>query len=287
MSRHLFFSKEKLRFPSLAGEWYSGSKRELNKEIDKLLNKVKSQKIEGEIFGILVPHASYSFSGTVAASAYKVIENRYFETVVLIGDSHYEYFQGVSVWDRGEWITPLGKVKIDEVLARELLKFSKRFFVKDSVHLFEHALEVQLPFLQKVLKNFRILPLIFGSENKDWKILAKAILKLMKRKKILVLASTDLSHYPPCEIARKVDSISIQGILSSDPYIFEKMLKRLGKNFSNIETFVCSKNATKTILQISKTLNGKATLLKYLNSGDILKSEKKRAVGYASICFYL
>jgi AmmeMemoRadiSam system protein B len=277
--------KEKLRFPAVAGQFYPGEREELSQMIDEFLENAKIPKIEGEIFGILVPHAGYVFSGPVAAHCYKAIQGKNFETVILIGDSHYEYFDGISVWDRGEWETPLGRVKIDEELAKEILNFSKRFFIKDSAHLFEHSLEVQIPFLQKVLKNFKILPLIFGSEDKDWKELAKAILKSMEKKKILVVASSDLSHYPPYEVAQEVDKRTIEGILSSEPEKFKEKIETLKKFFPDVDTFACAQDTIKTILEISKKLKGKAKLLKYQNSGDTIYGEKSQVVGYSAIAF--
>jgi AmmeMemoRadiSam system protein B len=150
--------------------------------------------------------------------------------------------------------------------------------------LFEHSLEVQIPFLQKVLKNFRILPLIFGSEDEDWKDLGKAILKLMEKKKILIVASSDLSHYPPYEMAQKVDKITMEGILSSDPERFKEKIKNLEKLFQDIETFACAQDTIKTILEISKNLKGKAKLLKYQNSGDTIYGERSKVVGYGAVC---
>jgi AmmeMemoRadiSam system protein B len=278
--------KEKIRFPAVAGQFYPEERKELGQMIDGFLQNARIPKINGEIFGILVPHAGYIFSGFVAAHCYKAIEGKNFDSVVLIGDSHYEYFDGVSVWERGEWETPLGKVKVDEELAKKILSFSKRFFVKDSAHLFEHSLEVQIPLLQKVLKNFKILPLIFGSEDEDWKDLGKAILKLMEKKKILVVASSDLSHYPPYEMGQKVDKITIEGILSSDPERFKEKIKNLEKLFQDIETFACAQDTIKTILEISKNLKGKAKLLKYQNSGDTTYGERSKVVGYGAICFF-
>jgi AmmeMemoRadiSam system protein B len=277
--------QEKIRFPAVAGQFYPGEEEELSQIIDEFLKNAKVPEIKGEIFGILVPHAGYVFSGPVAAHCYKAIQGKNFETIILIGDSHYEYFDGVSVWDRGEWETPLGRVKIDEELAKEILNFSKRFFVKHSVHLFEHSLEVQIPFLQKVLKNFKILPLIFGSEDEDWKDLAKAILKLMEKRKILVVASSDLSHYPPYEVAQEADKRTIEGILSSDPEKFKEKIETLKKLFPDVDTFACAQDTIKTILEISKNLKGKAKLLKYQNSGDTIYGEKSQVVGYCAIAF--
>jgi AmmeMemoRadiSam system protein B len=139
--------------------------------------------------------------------------------------------------------------------------------------------------LQKVLKNFKILPLIFGSEDKDWKELAKAILKLMERKKILVIASTDLSHYPPYEVAVEADKRTIEGILSSDPEKFKEKIENLKKFFPDVDTFACAQDTIKTILEISKNLKGKAELLRYQNSGDTIYGEKSQVVGYCAIAF--
>ena len=278
--------KEKIRYPAVAGQFYPANKIQLMKMIENFLSETKLESQKGDIFGILVPHAGYIFSGQVAAYCYKAIQGKNFETVVLIGDSHYEYFDGVSVWDRGEWETPLGSVKVDEKLAEEIINFSERFFVRDSAHFFEHSLEVQIPFLQVVLKNFKILPIIFGSEDRDWKDLAKAILKLMEKKKILVVASSDLSHYPPYEVAQEADKRTIEGILTSDPEKFKEKIENLTKIFPNVDTFACAQDTIKTILEISKNKKGKAKLLTYKNSGDTIYGEMSQVVGYSAICFF-
>ncbi len=278
---------EKLRFPAVAGQFYAGEKAKLEKMIDEFLSLAKIPKIEGEIFGLILPHAGYVFSGPVTAHGFKAISGKDIETVILIGDSHYERFDGVSIWEKGEWETPFGKVKIDEDLAKKILNSSRRFFVRDSAHLFEHSLEVQIPFLQKVLKDFKILPIIFGSENEDWQSLAKAILKFLNEKKVLIVASSDLSHYPPYELAQKVDLETIEGILTLDPKKFAQKIGELERKFSGVDTFACAQDSIKTILEISKNLKAKAKLLKYQNSGDTSFGEKFQVVGYCAICFYL
>lgn len=279
--------QEKLRFPAVAGQFYPENRRELEEMIEVFLEKAKIPKVEGEVFGMILPHAGYVFSGFVAAHSFKTIEGKNFETVVLIGDSHYERFEGVSIWEKGEWETPLGKVKVDEELAKEILEESKRFFVRDSAHLFEHSLEVQIPFLQKVLKNFKILPIIFGSENKDWKSLARAILEVTKEKNVLVIASSDLAHYPPYEIAQKADKETIEGILTLDPEKFAQKIEELERKYQEIETFACAQDSIKTILAIAKEKKAKAKLLKYQNSGDTLFGEKSQVVGYCAVAFFV
>src|SRR4030042_1986982 len=207
--------KNMIKPPAVAGQFYPEEKEELEKMVDEILIKAEFPKINGgEIFGLLLPHAGYIYSGPVAAAGFKAIEGKSFDTVIIIGDSHYERFDGVSIWLEGFWETPLGKVKVDEGLAKNILSSSGRFIERDSAHIFEHSIEVQLPFLQKTLKNFKILPIIFGSEDEDWKRLAKVILENAKDQKILIIASADLSHYLTYEDAKKIDRKTLDSILN-------------------------------------------------------------------------
>ena len=119
---------EKTRWAAAAGQFYPENRKELAKVIDGLLRKAAPPKIAGKIFGLMLPHAGYEFSGRVAAAGLKTIVGEKFDTVIIIGDSHYEYFDGVSVWPKGEWETPLGKVKIDEQLAEKIMSWSSRIF---------------------------------------------------------------------------------------------------------------------------------------------------------------
>jgi AmmeMemoRadiSam system protein B len=278
--------EEKLRFSAVAGQFYPEEKRELERMIDDFLKEVKIPEIEGKVFGLILPHAGYVFSGFVAAHGFKLISGKNFKNVILIGDSHYEYFDGVSIWEKGFWETPLGKIRVNEELAKKIISHSKRFFIRDSAHLFEHSLEVQLPFLQKVLKDFEIVPIIFGSENKDWEDLAKAILNSMD-KNTLIIASSDLSHYPPYEVAKKVDSETVEAILKCNPNEFSKKMEELKENFPDVDTFACAQDSIKTILEISKQKKAKAKLLKYQNSGESIFGDKFQVVGYSAICFYV
>ncbi len=266
--------EEKLRLPAVSGQFYPGDKKELEEMIEGFLAKAESPKIEGEIFGLLLPHAGYFFSGPVAAYGIKTILGKEFDTVIIMGDSHYERFDGVAVWPEGFWQTPLGKLKVDKDLARKIMAVSDRFLVRDSAHLFEHSIEVQLPFLQKTLKDFKILPIIFGSEDKDWKLLAQAILDNIKNKRVLIIASADLSHYLSYEEAKKVDESTLKNIL------------RLQTENLN----VCAIDSTKTLIKIAKNLKGKAKTLKYLNSGDRVPAgqmgDKSQVVGYGAVAFY-
>lgn len=261
--------KFNLRQPAVAGQFYPEDKKELAKIIDGLLSKAESPEIKGEIFGLLLPHAGYSYSGQVAAYGHKAVAGKDFDTVIIVGDSHYERFDGVSVWPEGEWETPLGRIKIDEDLAQKIISSSKRFFRRDSAHLWEHSIEVHLPFLQKTLRNFKIVPVIFGSEDVDWKLLADVILKNIAGKKVLIIASADLSHYLPYEEAKKVDEKTLRNVLQLQVQDLD----------------ICAIDSAKTIIEITKKLRGMAKLLKYANSGDTA-GEAEKVVGYGAVAFY-
>jgi AmmeMemoRadiSam system protein B len=258
-----------IRLPAVAGQFYPEDKRGLEKIINELLAKAEPTKIDGEIFGLLLPHAGYVYSGSVAAYGFKAVAGKKFDTVVIVGDSHCERFDGVAVWPEGIWQTPLGKVEVDGEAAKKIFASSQRCFRKDSAHLFEHSLEVQLPFLQKALKGFKILPIVFGSEDEDWQMLAETILKNIGQK-FLIIASTDLSHYLPYEEAKKIDEQTLNDIL----------------NFQSEKLEVCAADSTKTLIEVAKKLGGKAELLKYANSGDTA-GDKERVVGYGTVAFYL
>jgi hypothetical protein len=259
----------KLRLPAVAGQFYPGEKVKLERTIEDFLDKVEAPVIEGEVFGLLLPHAGYLFSGLVAAHGVKAIIGKDFDTVIIIGDSHYERFDGVSIWPEGFWETPLSRLEIDNELAHKIIAASDRFLMKDSTHLFEHSIEVQLPFLQKTLKKFKILPIIFGSEDEDWQSLAKAILENIKDRKVLIIASADLSHYLSYEKAREIDQKTLENII----------------NLQTQDLEVCAIDSVKTLIEITKSLGGKAKLLKYLNSGDTA-GDKSQVVGYGAVVFY-
>jgi len=279
-----------IRLPAIAGQFYPENRKSLEKMIDDFLIKAEPLKIKGKVFGLLLPHAGYLYSGSVAAYGFKVIADQIFgqspdniddqgqtpvildsfDAVIIMGDSHCERFDGVSVWPEGEWETPLGRLEIDAELAKSIITASPRFFRRDSAHLFEHSIEAQLPFLQKILKDFKILPIIFGSEDQDWQLLAETILKSMKEKNILIIASADLSHYLPYEEAKKVDAKTLNNITSFQA--------------QNLEA--CATDSTKTLIEIAKKLGGKAKLLKYANSGDTA-GDKPQVVGYGAVAFYI
>jgi len=286
------FSKSKpqikKRAPAVAGSFYPANKDGLSTLIDRFLENVKTTQVKEDIVAMVAPHAGYTYSGQVAAYGYKELIGENFDTIILIGNGHKEAFDGISVYKHGVWQTPLGDVQIDSDLAEKLIKSNPRIMFRGSAHNYDHILEVQLPFLQKTLKNFKIVPIVFGNQNKDdYKFLAKAILDNIKGKKVLIIASSDLSHYPSYEDSKAADSKTIEGILSGDVAKLEDNISALTKQYiPNAVTFACGDDAIKTAMLVAKGLG--ATDIKLLgraNSGDVTGG-KYHIVGYASIGFF-
>lgn len=284
------FQEEGVREPAAAGSFYPNIQADLERAVQNFLENTKdSPVLSGEIVGMLVPHAAWEFSGQAQAYAYKNLQGKKIRTVILIGPSHYESFDGISIYPEGYFRTPLGKVKIDGLLARAIMSENEKISSRESAHTKEHSLEVQLPFLQKVLPQARIVPIILGSPSREnVNILAQAILKHIPPDTI-VIASSDLSHYPPKEVAEEVDRKVIEAILSRDPNNLSKTLEELAAgNYLGVNTFLCGEAAVETIMLVAQGLGAdQATLLKYYNSGDTEKGDKEKVVGYGAIAFTL
>ena len=277
-----------IREPAVAGQFYPADKNQLSAIVDDLLKKAPLPEIKGEVIALIVPHAGYQFSGEVAAHAFKTLEGEQVDTVIIIGNSHYERFDGISVFPKGTYKTPLGEVKIDSDLAQKIIQESNRIFFKENVHKLEHSIEVEIPFLQKTLNHFKIVPILFGnSQKEDWKTLGDAILKHIKGKNVILIASSDLSHYPPYEVAKYADKKTIDAILTGDIEHLEETIQELQQeNLPNAVTFACGSDAIEAVMYVAKKLGAsEIKLLQYANSGDSA-GDKDRVVGYSAIGFF-
>ncbi len=264
----------------VAGAFYPSDPKELSNMIEDFLSRANPPKLEGKLMGIQVPHAGYIYSGKVAAYAYKLIQGRKYELVVLIGPSHFYPFSGGAVYPEGEWKTPLGEVKIDEDFASKLIKEKMGFFAGERYHVREHSLEVELPFLQKVLKpGFKIVPIVIGPYNPQ-RILQEAgkFAKLLKGKNFLVIASSDLSHYHTLKECRRRDKRTIEEMLSLRPSLFLWQA-------SKMEVEACGASAIALTEAILSNLGmNRAVLLKWGNSSEA-GIGTERVVGYSAVAF--
>lgn len=266
----------------LAGTWYPASKAVLEKQLKGYLDAANPEKIEGRILTLIVPHAGYTYSGPVAAYGFKAIEGKGIKTVIILGFSHRKYFDGIAIYDKGSWKTPLGDIQIDEPLAKEIESKNPRVKFDQNLFKEENSIEIQIPFIQIAFKGgVKIVPLVFGNQDyKEAEGLADTLAKLVKdRNDILILASTDLSHYHSYAEANSIDKHTINTLseLKSKAFFDEGKLGVCE---------LCGLMPVTTSLLVAQILGyDKIKILKYANSGDIT-GDKSRVVGYVSAAIY-
>lgn len=273
--------KEKeVRKSVIAGSWYPGKPEELRADIEKYFNAVPEMEFTGDIISLVVPHAGYLYSGQVAAYAYKRICGKHYDAVVVVGPSHRVAFHGVSVYPRGGYETPLGVVPVDDDLSAKIISLNAVVQEIPAAHLQEHAIEIQLPFLQVALGEFPFVPLVMGNQDEfTCRELAESIAKASNGKKILVVGSSDLSHFYNYQKALKLDAVAIKYLERADA---EGLLKSL----NDYSTEACGGGPMAVAMMSAKKMGGqKAQVLKYANSADVT-GDKSSVVGYVSALFY-
>jgi hypothetical protein len=282
---------KRVREPAVAGLFYPKDQATLSQTLDALLASATPHTIDGELRALVCPHAGYRFSGPVAATAYRLLSGHDFQTVLLLAVSHYAAFAGASVANADVYRTPLGDVTVSPK-AQELAKtdpfvLEPRCLVQrpdwssqashpvppvgeDTPETWEHSGEVEVPFLQKTLKNFTLVPVVTGEVDpeKMARVLAGQV-----DDKTLVIASSDLSHYHPYDEARARDKVTTDAIVNLD---IDRM-KSSGD--------ACGKTPVLALMYLAKQKGWKATLLDYRNSGDTA-GNKEAVVGYSAIAFY-
>ncbi|MFQ6091693.1 MAG: AmmeMemoRadiSam system protein B [bacterium] len=275
----------------IAGSWYPGDPGSLAAEVGRFLKNVEKVRIEGELLALICPHAGYRYSGQVAAYSYKLLAGKKTETVVLIGPSHRYPFKGFSVYDKGGYQTPLGLVPINVELASALIKSNELIKFIPQAHLAEHSIEIQLPFLQHMLTSFDFVPVVVGpySSIEDCQIFSNALVELISsRENTIIVASSDMSHYPPYEEAVRVDREMLSAVESFDLMrVVDTDAKMLKQNIPNLSCTFCGFNPVVVTLMAAKRLGAnEVKVLKYANSGDRPGGDKNRVVGYGAVAIY-
>ncbi|MGQ9629554.1 MAG: AmmeMemoRadiSam system protein B [bacterium] len=266
--------------PAVAGTFYPGEREALIREVDGLLRGAQRKNVPGNLVALISPHAGYTFSGGVAASAYKQLEGREFEAVILVGPSHRVYFRGCSVYWRGGYETPLGVVEVDSDLARAIVEGGDSIRYVQEAHEGEHSLEVQLPFLQRVLGDFKIVPIVMGDQSWESCVaLSDAISRAALGRKVLLVASSDLSHYHPYDEARRLDGLVIERVRRCDP-------KGLSDDLAEGKCEACGGGPIVAVMLAAQNLGANsAEILDYATSGDIT-GDKRAVVGYMAAALY-
>lgn len=276
------------RKPVVAGQFYPGKADEINKELSKLFTEAGPAKTDGEVLAIVSPHAGYIFSGQTAACSFNQINpTKKYKTIFVIGSSHRVSFDGASIYNSGNFETPLGVVSVDFEVANKLLNDFHVFNSRVDAHEYEHSLEVQLPFLQYVMKTgYKIVPIVIGTRNKNTCARIATALKPYFNNENLFIISTDFSHYPSYENAKIVDNETAKAILTNKPgELSATLLKNEEKNIPSLATSLCGWTSVLTLMEITKDMPDiRYELINYTNSGDALNyGEKSRVVGYWAI----
>lgn len=275
-----------MRKPAVAGRFYPGTPDALKNAVRYYLEDAQGAPVEGPV-ALIVPHAGYVFSGQIAADAFKQVEGKTFSTVIILGTNHTTAgFRGASVWPKGAYRTPLGDVTVDEALAEKITAADERFAFRREVHTSEHSVEVQVPFIQTVLPNAQIVPIVVGSPDFELcRDLGRAIAKLIKDKSVLIVASSDLSHYPAYDDAVVTDRRVLEAIASLEPRRVTKVIaEEMRRGVPGLSTCACGEGPILAAMFAAKDLQAtRAVVLSYANSGDTPLGDMDRVVGYGAV----
>jgi len=273
-----------VRKPAVAGAFYPASAGAIRSQIGDYLSRVEEEAPEGRIYGIVSPHAGYVYSGQVAAYSYKLLEGKPITKVIVISPSHVEYFPFASVFTGAGYETPLGTVPVDRAMAEkivdgDLVKASPSGHLQEHLSRQEHALEVQIPFLQMVLGDFTIVPIVMGDQTWDiCEALGRAIAPLLEDPGVVVVASSDLSHFHSYDEARKLDARFCNMLEKMDP---RALLEGLRKDYE-----ACGGGPVVAAMIAAKEAGAdRCRILHAANSGDVT-GDRSSVVGYASAVFY-
>ena len=269
-----------LRRPAVAGTWYPADPSRLTADLRSYLeaaDTAPSDQIvpnDATLIALVAPHAGLIYSGPVAAHAYRLLRQRAFDAVVLVGPSHYVAFDGVSVWPEGAFATPLGDLPIDERLAADIAAACPDVVERSDAHAREHSLEMQLPFLAHVAPGVPIVPLVMGRQTRETAAaLGDALVRAARGRRVLLVASSDLSHFFDARTAAALDAAVIGDIDRLDA---EGLMSRLERRPEH----ACGGGPIVSVLRAAHALGANASrVVQYADSGDI-SGDKQSVVGY-------
>lgn len=274
------------RKPAVAGKFYPANPDTLRAQVSELFRNARIRTARN-LQAVICPHAGYVFSGIVAASGINQVDpDKMYDNIFIIGSSHQASFMGASIYNKGDYVTPLGKVTVNIALADELIKSNPVFSYVYDADLNEHCVEVEVPFLQYHMKKpFKIVPIVIGSQStQTCKRIAQALKPYFNEHNLFVVSS-DFSHYPPYNDAKSTDKATCDAILTNNPDALMKVLEDYEKkNVPNLVTNLCGWTSVLTLLYMTAgDASVTYTPVQYMNSGDSRYGDHSQCVGYWSI----
>ncbi|HUU00675.1 MAG TPA: AmmeMemoRadiSam system protein B [Myxococcota bacterium] len=286
--------------PQVAGSFYPADAKSLRAMIDEFLGKAqKGKTIDGDILGVIVPHAGYPYSGPVAAFAFQAVRGRDYKRVVVLGPAHHRWYPTPALLDADAYRTPLGDVPIDrravkELAATGIARLDEEKFIG------EHALEVELPFLQVVVPGFKLVPLMISqSDPQPMKKLAAALKKTFPGNDTLFVASTDMSHDFSYDVAQAMDKNALRYVTVLDTAGLFAAYQAFRGAHMNVKLSpderpqpdcaqFCGMGPVLTLMELARLYgDAKATVLDRRNSGDVVGDKNSRIVGYSAVAVSL
>jgi AmmeMemoRadiSam system protein B len=265
-----------IRQPSVSGVFYPSDPTLLTLHVDGMLEDSPEVTLPGLPVAVIAPHAGYAYSGPTAAAAYTVLKNRSFKTAIIVSPSHSEYFNGISVYEGDAYRTPLGLMNIDVEMRARLVGMNS--IIKSSAmgHRNEHAIEVHIPFLQRIHPEAKILPIVMGDQRAEYcRFLAEALAEIVADSSAVMIASSDLSHFYTHDTARERDAVAVQSIREVQPM-------RLLKDVADQRCDACGAGPIAAVMSAAMHLGAtESVVLHQCTSGDVT-GDNSRVVGYLS-----
>jgi AmmeMemoRadiSam system protein B/AmmeMemoRadiSam system protein A len=280
--------KAGVRPPAVAGRFYSGDATRLKAAIRAYLDDAVAPSV-GRPVALIAPHAGYIYSGQIAADAYRQAMDHDYDLVVILGTNHTAAgFRGVSLYAGTGYVTPLGTARIDRDVTRQLIAADPDFTFTPAVHREEHSVEVQVPFVQALFPETPIVTAVIGRPDLDLcSRFGKALAAVLKERRALIVASSDLSHYPRYEDAVDVDTAVLGAVAAGSARKVDNAIRAQQRRaIPNLSTCACGEGPVLAALETVRRLGGpRGTILSYANSGDTAMADRRRVVGYGAVAF--
>jgi len=274
-----------IRLSAFAGTWYPAGRDALGRQVDALLAQI--EPVDGAPIGLIAPHAGYAYSGAIAAASFKQLATGRYDVAVIIAADHQEPLsKPISVWAEGAFETPLGRVPVDIEMAHALMAADPRIKFDPAAHADEHPIEIELPFIQRVCPGCRIVPILMGTDDDETiQALVDALLEVLPGRRAVVIASSDLSHYPAYDDAETVDSATLGAIETGDgAAVRSAIAKSMASGVPHLATCACGEAPIVVMLRVAQGLGADTvTVLRYANSGDAPEGDKDQVVGYGAV----